>query len=296
MECRDLLRIDSQTYARVIAQIASQAAGHRAKSKRKSERHTHLVDSPLVALFNYADESSRKAYQVRTVDLSEAGLGFLHGRLEHRDTPVLVLMHDLEGGLHKLTGRVAHTRLIAGRVHLVGVALDHRVETGAFVRDISQTEKTQINSDQQGWTDLVKLPAAEADRLIRAVEYRDENSKTRGKRKIDRNEFREGALMLIVHPDEPLRRGCFRVIPMNLSTSGIGFLHGAFLYPGTTCDIMLTTLEGKSELIRGQIARCELSKGRIHQVGVRFEVPIEVEHFIMPESDESGCQNPAEAA
>ncbi len=296
MNCRDLLRIDSETYDAVIAQIASEAARHRTSSKRKKERHTHMVDTPLVALFNYEDESTRQAYQVRTVDLSEQGLGFLHGRLEHRGTTVLVLMHDLEGGLHKLTGKVAHTRLISGRIHLLGVHLDKSLDISRFICKVTTARITDMGADEQAWTDLVKLSANEANRLIRAVEHRDETSKKRNKRAVKRSEYREGALMIVIHPDEPLRRGCFRVIPMNLSACGIGFLHGAFLYPGTVCDIMLTNLEGKSELVRGQIARCELTKGRIHQVGVRFTAPIEVSRFLAKDSEEPGAENPAQAA
>ncbi len=296
MECRDLLRIDSETYATIVAQISSEASVYRTKSKRKKERHTHLVDSPLVALFNYADESTRQAYQVRTVDLSESGLGFLHGRLEHRDTPVLVLKHDLEGGLHKITGRVAHTRLITGRIHLVGVQLDKNIDTRKFICETNRARVSNLGNHQEAWTDLVKLTDTDAQRLIRAVEHRDETGKTRDRRIAKRNEYRKGALMLVLHPDEPLRRGCFQVIPMNLSACGIGFLHGAFLYPGTTCDIMLTNLESKSELIRGEITRCELAKGRIHQVGVRFAAPIEVTRFMMNDPENPDAENPARAA
>jgi len=296
MDCRDLLRIDSETYAAVIAQIASEAAGHHTRTKRKSERHTHLVDTPLIALFNYGDESKRQAYQVRTVDLSEHGLGFLHGRLEHRNSPVLVLMHDLESGLHKLTGRVAHTRLVAGRIHLVGIHLDDEIDTTRFICESTRARVTQMDNNQEAWTDLVRLSTDEASRIIRAVEHRDETGKTRGKRQVERSEYREGALMVVIHPDEPLRRGCFRVIPMNLSGSGIGFLHGAFLYPGSVCDIMLTNLEGKAELVRGEIARCELAKGRIHQVGVKFAEPIEVSRFMTSETEAPDSENPAQAA
>ncbi len=288
MECHDLLKIDNEEYAEVLRQITADAAGHRTSSKRKSERLTHKLDTPLVAVFNYDILEKREAFQVRTVDLSNTGVGFLHAKLEYRDTTVVVLAHNKAGELHKLFGKVAHARLITGRLHLIGMQFDDSIEAEQFVT-IYEDSQSIPGSPIGAWNDLVRLEGAALERVLRTVKSREQaDAKRVSLRKTKRSDFHTESVRLVVQPNDPTRRALFKVTPLNLSSTGAGFLHGAFLYPGTPCDVLLTNIHGETELTRSTVARCELIGGRIHQVGVKFESKLEVSRFL---SNEGGADS-----
>ncbi len=60
------------------------------------------------------------------------------------------------------------------------------------------------------------------------------------------------------------------VVPRDISASGIGFLHGGFVYPGTQCEVKLPTVDGESTLVAGKVVRCVLIRSNVHDVGVEF--------------------------
>lgn len=72
----------------------------------------------------------------------------------------------------------------------------------------------------------------------------------------------------------------YLVRPRNLSTSGMGFLHGAFCYSGTPCHLTLHDAQQKRRRLKGRVVRCQLIEGLIHEVGVQFDEPIEIEQFV----------------
>ena len=81
----------------------------------------------------------------------------------------------------------------------------------------------------------------------------------------------------IVHPGGSVMR--FAVQPRDLSSSGMGFLHGGFIHPGSTCSVELSDKEDKPILARGTVARCRMIKGRVHEVGIAFDERVELEMF-----------------
>jgi hypothetical protein len=72
----------------------------------------------------------------------------------------------------------------------------------------------------------------------------------------------------------------FSATPRDMSTSGIGFFHAAYIHPGTACTLLMRTLHGEPVSIAGVIMRCRHVSGRIHEVGVLFEHEIDVEAFV----------------
>ncbi len=71
-----------------------------------------------------------------------------------------------------------------------------------------------------------------------------------------------------------------RMACRNLSCGGIGLLHNAFLYTGTKCVVILPRAIGGFQPVSGEIVRCQHRRGMIHEIGVKFAVPIEVRDFI----------------
>lgn len=76
----------------------------------------------------------------------------------------------------------------------------------------------------------------------------------------------------------------YLVRPRNLSETGISFLHGSFLYPGTACSVTLKTIDGEQVLAGGRIVRCRCVRGRVHEVAVQFDSPIDIANFVRIDS------------
>ncbi|MCB9855393.1 MAG: response regulator [Phycisphaerales bacterium] len=71
----------------------------------------------------------------------------------------------------------------------------------------------------------------------------------------------------------------YLVSTRDISSTGIGFLHGAFVYPGAKCVIQLITLHGTWQNVPAMIARCDYVAKGVHDVGVQFHEPIDASEF-----------------
>jgi hypothetical protein len=83
--------------------------------------------------------------------------------------------------------------------------------------------------------------------------------------------------MELIHPGGSRSR--FLVRSRNLSRTGLGFLHGGFLYNGTYCVVMLITAESNITPVPGRITRCRHVYGKVHEVGVRFDKAIDMRPY-----------------
>jgi CheY-like chemotaxis protein len=78
--------------------------------------------------------------------------------------------------------------------------------------------------------------------------------------------------------EQPMRlTACSR----NMSSGGLSFLAGQFIYPGTGCRVSLPSIQNRMQIVRGRITRCRYIEGTgsVHEVGVRFEQPVDVSLF-----------------
>jgi len=84
--------------------------------------------------------------------------------------------------------------------------------------------------------------------------------------------------LIVLHP------GGFKshliVSARNLSERGIGFLHGGYVHGGSQVQIALRRLDGELTPIRGTVRSCRHLSGMIHEIGVEFEMPIDVGQYI----------------
>lgn len=110
------------------------------------------------------------------------------------------------------------------------------------------------------------------DRAQRAYRGLDRRA---GARKIYRRR-----LQLRLAPTAGAPPRSFEVITRNLSTAGIGFIHGGYIHTGTPCELDLLTLDNAWQTVTGIVAHCRLLRGRIHYVGVRFDDPVHMDRFI----------------
>ncbi|MCB9845838.1 MAG: response regulator [Phycisphaeraceae bacterium] len=71
-----------------------------------------------------------------------------------------------------------------------------------------------------------------------------------------------------------------RVACRNISKGGMAVLHSAYLHPGSACAVVLPHLIDGPTVVSGVVVRCQHRRGVVHEIGIKFNRPIEVRDFI----------------
>ena len=114
--------------------------------------------------------------------------------------------------------------------------------------------------------------------------YLDERESAKGSEKAParafvRLPFRITTVELkLTHPGQS--EATMQVACHNLSAGGLGVLHSAYIYPGTKCVIRLPNVDGRKIDVPGTVVRCQHAAGVVHDVGIRFNTPIEARDFV----------------
>lgn len=134
--------------------------------------------------------------------------------------------------------------------------------------------------ERGNYVDILRLSKAEQEALVVALNRRPNHDEERKQRTSDRYPYRlpEGLQVEFRQPEEPPRT--FLVAPRNISVGGISFLHGSFVYGGTECVVNLQKRNGLSMQMRGRVARCRCIHGRVHEIGIAFAAPIEIDEYV----------------
>lgn len=74
----------------------------------------------------------------------------------------------------------------------------------------------------------------------------------------------------------------------NISIGGLGFLHGAYVHPGTRVVLTLISANKQGYRINGTIIRCRHLTKTVHEVGVAFDQTIDLESMLPGLAEESG--------
>jgi len=96
-----------------------------------------------------------------------------------------------------------------------------------------------------------------------------------------------GLIVQIRHPGGSIAN--YLVRTRNLSTEGIGFVHGSFIYNGTPCIVALKGINGKILAVEGRVVRCRHIRRHFHDIGVKFLQPINLSQFLGGADDASGA-------
>ncbi len=131
-------------------------------------------------------------------------------------------------------------------------------------------------------TDLLCLSDEEFARLEGLSRRPDEtlDSRDRSARAIRVCGSNLGWVTASMSPADGLDVVAFRVRAINLSRSGMSFLHGAPSRPGDVCEISALDASGMKRRIPARVVRCRLLEGRVHEVGVRFDEPIRLDDLV----------------
>jgi CheY-like chemotaxis protein len=65
----------------------------------------------------------------------------------------------------------------------------------------------------------------------------------------------------------------------NISNSGMGFLHGSFIYPGSKCVVQLISMHGTWQNVQAEVTRCDYISSGVHDIGLRFVQNIDASEF-----------------
>lgn len=73
----------------------------------------------------------------------------------------------------------------------------------------------------------------------------------------------------------------------NISGGGMSILHTSFVHNGTRCLIVMQSKARGRVEIGGSVIRCRHCKGKVHEVGIKFDQTIDVREFLEIESSET---------
>ena len=79
----------------------------------------------------------------------------------------------------------------------------------------------------------------------------------------------------------------YMVYTRNLSVGGAGFFFNTYLHPGTMCHLALLTRSKEGQIVGGTIRWCRHVAKNIHEVGMQFDHPIDLDRFVDLGSAES---------
>lgn len=126
----------------------------------------------------------------------------------------------------------------------------------------------------------LRIPYHEATEILDELDLQNTSPLDTERRSYPRTRYRiPGGLRVLFHQPGNSASVC-SVIPRDISRSGIGFLHGSFVYTGTICDLTLPTVDGERVLVRGKVVRCAHVRGSAHDVGVAFDQLIDLRNYV----------------
>ncbi|MCB9837806.1 MAG: PilZ domain-containing protein [Phycisphaeraceae bacterium] len=82
----------------------------------------------------------------------------------------------------------------------------------------------------------------------------------------------------VTHPDGGI--GKFLVCIRNISSGGLAFIHGGFLYPGSKVVVQTPTIWKGVETLTGKVASCRHVNGQSHEIGVQFDKPCDRRRYL----------------
>lgn len=127
--------------------------------------------------------------------------------------------------------------------------------------------------------DTVRLSDQNKQHLIDEMDRAARATAQTGRQRLMRVAYRARNITVhINHPSGGLSTNA--VTPRNLSAQGVAFIHGTFVYPQNRCTVELVGLGDQKVQVKGEIISCRHVRGQVHEVGVRFDKPIDLRQFV----------------
>ena len=139
----DTLQLSDEQWAELSAKLELFRSSE--GGQRKHMRVPFRTLSQIAVAIQKPDEQWAK-YIVRSRDLSEGGIGFIHGAYVHAGSHCRVIVKDVEGKPACLEGIVRRCDLLLGRAHVVGLEFNEEIVMSRF---ISPEQNDAIEPDRE---------------------------------------------------------------------------------------------------------------------------------------------------
>lgn len=133
--------------------------------------------------------------------------------------------------------------------------------------------------------DALRISDAEWNACVQEMDLKAMSAKQpSNRRQTKRYPYRNIARIIVsLHTFDGMQQQ-FKVRAYDLSTTGVGFLHGAFLYSDTSAEIFMQNHVHGMTRIPATIVSSVHIKGRIHLCGAKFDEEIDLNDYLMSEA------------
>lgn len=116
--------------------------------------------------------------------------------------------------------------------------------------------------------------------LIDVLERLDATSGAKSaRRQTRRMSYRHWPVPVILFPPHG-NKSAIAAVSRNISRGGVSFLHTAYVHTDLPVVVVLKKQNGQDVQIAGRVSRCRHIERHLHEVGVRFNSPIDVHEFL----------------
>ncbi len=127
--------------------------------------------------------------------------------------------------------------------------------------------------------DSVRLHAQEREALLDALDKSTGGAASSSRRVTRRWRYRN---RIVVAINQAGSVQSYFVTPRNISTTGVAFVHGGYVHPGSKIAVALRNRDEKLCAHQGRVVRCVHVQGRLHEIGVEFASQINPKDFVPP--------------
>ncbi|MCC6680048.1 MAG: response regulator [Phycisphaeraceae bacterium] len=126
--------------------------------------------------------------------------------------------------------------------------------------------------------ETLRLSAEQKQRLVAHVNQSYQKPVPQERRSPRVPYLAKGAIIAVRQPNGNLSRHA--VLTRNLSSGGLSFMVGRFIYHNSPAEVILPMLDGRGMIITGRIVRCRLFEGIIHECAVMFDEALDINLFV----------------
>lgn len=135
-----------------------------------------------------------------------------------------------------------------------------------------------VSTDDQKILDILRLSDAQWRKLADTLRKNTTHQATVEKRRHDRVEFVGRIGIALKYSEHTWQK--YVVFTRDISPTGLRFVHGGYLHVGAECRIVLATRTREVLCVDGVVKRCQYLQDRLHDVGVEFDAPIDIDCFV----------------
>ncbi len=141
----DTLKLTDEQWAELARKLDNAPSNYTGQRRHIRVEYKKLAQ---IAVAIKVSATQWAKYIVRSRDLSEGGIGFLHGSYVYEGTACRVILKKKNGEVMCLDGVVKHCNHISGTVHKIGVQFNEPIDLCQFTDAMGQADP--IPDDSQG--------------------------------------------------------------------------------------------------------------------------------------------------